>query len=106
MKININTIKDYINGLNFYGHFDDVDFSKFGELDFKLKETIDTDKHRWFIIETNVYEFSKDGEVIGCLAIDEVGTVKGSMDVEDCCVQVVAYNVREIVKKSYVIVND
>lgn len=39
MKTNINTIKDYINGLNFYGYFDDIDFSKFGKLEFKLKET-------------------------------------------------------------------
>lgn len=106
MKTNINTIKDYINGLNFYGYFDDIDFSKFGKLEFKLKEPIDTFEYRWCIIETNVYEASKDGEVIGYLAIDEVATVKGSMNVEDCCVQVVAYNVREIVKKSYVIVND
>ena len=106
MKTNINTIKDYINGLNFYGYFDDIDFSKFGKLEFKLKETIDTFEYRWCIIETNVYEASKDGEVIGHLAIDEVVTVKGSMYVEDCCVRVVAYNVREIVKKSYVIVNN
>lgn len=46
MKTNINTIKDYINGLNFYGYFDDIDFSKFGKLEFKLKEPIDTFEYR------------------------------------------------------------
>ena len=37
MKTNINTIKDYINGLNCYGYFDDIDFSKFGKLELMLK---------------------------------------------------------------------
>lgn len=103
----INEIKDYINGLDYYGFFDEIDFSKFGKLKFKFKDTIMTDEHRWYIIERNVYEISNDGVVLGCLAIDEVGTIKSeSMYIEDCCVKVKAYNVERIMKPSYVIINE
>ena len=105
--MNINTIKDYINGLNFYRYFEDIDFSSFGDLNFKNIETIDSDEQRWYVIDTDVNEISKDGEVIGYLAVEEVGMLKSeSMSVSDCEVQVRAYNVKEILKKSYVIVND
>lgn len=104
--INIDEIKDYINGLNYYRSFDEIDFSKFGKLNFEFKDTIMTDEHRWYIVETNVYEISKDGVVLGCLAIDEVGTLKSeSMCIEDCYVKVRAYNVERIMKPSYVIIN-
>lgn len=103
----INEIKDYINSLEFYGSFDEIDFSKFGKLKIKFKDTIYTDEHRWYIVETNVYEFIKDDECIGLLAIDEVGTLKSeSMYIEDCCVKVKAYNVERIMKPSYVITNE
>ena len=103
----LDEIKDYINGLEYCGYFDEIDFSKFGKLNFEYKDTIMTDEHRWYIIETNVYEISNDCGVLGCLAIDEVRTLKSeSMCVEDCCVKVKAYNVEEIMKPSYVIIND
>lgn len=103
----INEIKDYINSLEFYGSFDEVDFSKFGKLKIRFKDTIMTDEHRWYIVETNVYEFLKDDECIGLLAIDEVGTLKSeAMSVSDCYVQVKAYNVEKIMKPSYAIINN
>lgn len=103
----INEIKDYINSLEFYGFFDEVDFSKFGKLKIKFKDTIMTNEHRWYIVETNVYEFLKDDECIGLLAIDEVGTLKSeAMSVSDCYVQVKAYNVEKIMKPSYIIINN
>ena len=105
--ITINEIKDYINGLNHYRGFDEIDFSKFGKLKFKFKDTIMTDEHRWYIVERNVYEISNDDVVLGCLAIDEVGTLKSeSMCIEDCYVKVKAYNVEEILKPSYVVINE
>ena len=40
-------------------------------------------------------------------SIDEVGTLKSeSMYIEDCYVKVRAYNVEEIMKPSYVIINE
>ena len=103
----INDIKNYINGLDFYGSFDEIDFSKFGKLNFKFKDTIMTDEHRWYVIERNVYEISNDSGVLGCLAIDEVGTIKSeAMSVEDCGVEIKAYNVKKITKPSYVIINE
>lgn len=103
----INEIKDYINSLEFYGSFDEVDFSKFGKLKIRFKDTIMTGEHRWYIVETNVYEFLKDDECIGLLAIDEVGTLKSeSMNIEDCYVKIKAYNVEKIMKPSYVIINN
>ena len=107
METNINMIKDYINGLDYYGDFDEIDFSQFGKLNFEYKDTIMTDEHRWYVIERNVYEISNDSGVLGCLAIDEVGTIKSEcMYTSDCGVEIIAYNVKEILKTSYVIVND
>lgn len=103
----INDIKNYINGLDYYGYFYEIDFSKFGKLNFKFKDTIMTDEHRWYVIERNVYEISNDSGVLGCLAIDEAGTLKSeSMCIEDCCVKVKSYNVEKIMKPSYVIINE
>ena len=74
MKVDINTIKDYINGLDECYDFEDVDFSKFGEITFKHKERIDDDEHRWYTIYTDVYEVFKDGVSLGHLAIEHVGS--------------------------------
>lgn len=105
---NINDIKNLING---YGHeygtmesILDDNYTKIEEnnITWKHKENIYSDEHRWYTIETNVYEFFKNDESIGFLAVDEVGTLKSeSMGYGDCFVEVVAYNVREIVKKSF-----
>ena len=104
---NINEIRNYINDLKYCGCFDEIDFSRFGNLKFKFKEKIDSDEHRWYVIETNVYEISNDDEVIGLLAVEEVGMLKSeSMYIEDCGVEVKAYNVKEIMKPSFEIVRE
>lgn len=104
MKVDINTIKNYINGLDKCYDFEDADFSKFGEILFAWKETINSEEHRWYDIDTDVYEVLKDGVSLGYLAIEQVGTLKSEeMDLSDCGEKVVAHNVREIVKTSYVI---
>lgn len=104
MEYTINEIRDYINCLEWYGSFDDLDLSKFKNLGSRFKETIDTDEHRWYVIETNVYEFFDEskGESLGFLAIDEVGILKSeSMYIEDCGHKLKAYNAKEIVKTTY-----
>ena len=107
MSYTINDVKNYINKAEFYGDFDEFDLSEFENLNLKFKETIDTDEHRWYILELNVYEFfnSESNESIGFLAIEEVGTLKSEyMSVEDCYVKLRAYNVKEVIKKTYEIV--
>ena len=107
MKVDINTIKNYINGLDGCYDFEDVDFSKFGEIAFKRKERIDDDEHRWYTIYTDVYEVFKDGVSLGHLAIEHVGSLKNeAMTLSDCDEEVVAHNVKEIVKTSYVIADE
>lgn len=104
MKVDINTIKNYINGLDECYDFYDADFSKFGEILFSWKETINSEEHRWYTVDTNVYEVFKDGVSLGHLAIEHVGILKSEfMDFSDCEFEVVAHNVKEIVKTSYVI---
>lgn len=107
MEYTINEIKDYINNFEYYGDFDDFDLSKFEKLNVLFKETIKTDEHRWYVVETNVYEFFNDkkGESLGLLAIDEVGMLKSEMmSVEDCFHKLKAYNVKEVVKTTYELV--
>lgn len=110
---NINDIKDLINGHGYeYGIMDNIlddNYTKIEEnnITWKHKETINSEEHRWFTIETNVYEFFKNDESIGFLAVEEVGMLKSeSMGYEDCYVEVVAYNVKEIVKKSFEIIKE
>ena len=107
MKVDINTIKNYINGLDGCYDFEDVDFSKFGEITFKHKERIDDDEHRWYTIYTDVYEVFKDGVSLGHLAIEHVGMLKSeTMNLYDCEFEIKAHNVKEIVKTSYVIADE
>lgn len=107
MKVDINTIKNYINGLDGCYDFEDADFSEFGEIIFGWKETINVEEHRWYTIDTNVYEVFKDGVSLGHLAIEHVGMLKSeAMTVYDCEKEVVAHNVKEIVKTSYVIADE
>lgn len=107
MKVDINTIKDYINGLDECYDLEDADFSKFGEITFSWKDGIDYDEHRWYTIYTDVYEVFKDGVSLGHLAIEHVGSLKSeAMTLSDCDEEVVAHNVKEIVKTSYVIADD
>lgn len=106
-ELDINSIKYYINESNFTGCFDEMDFSKFGELEIRFIDNIGIDEHRWYIIEDNVYEFEKDGKVLGSLAISEIGTLKSEcMGVSDCDYAIKAFNVEEIIKKTYRIVTD
>lgn len=112
---NINEIKDLINKYKDeyeYGIMDNIldehyDMLKENNINWKHKETINNEEHRWFTIETNVYEFFKNNESIGFLAVDEVGMLKSeSMCYEDCYVEVEAYNVKEVVKKTFEIVKE
>ena len=107
MKVDINTIKNYINGLDKCYDLEDVDFSKFGEILFSWRETINSEEHRWYVVDTDVYEVLKDFVSLGHLAIEHVGILKSeAMTLYDCDKKVVAHNVREIVKTSYVIADE
>lgn len=107
MKVDINTIKNYINGLDECYDFENVDFSKFGEITFSWKERIDVEEHRWYTVDTDVYEVFKDGDSLGHLAIEHVGMLKNEvMTLDDCEEEIVAHNVKEIVKTSYVIADE
>lgn len=111
---NINDIKELINKFKKvyqYGLMDNVLDEEYSEeikenkLRWVHKETISVDEHRWYTVEVNVYEFFKNDKSLGFLAVEEVGMLKSeSMAYEDCFVSVEAYNVKEIVKKSYKIV--
>ncbi len=110
---NINDIKELINKNKDeykYGTLDNVLDEEYeqlqeNEINFEHKETLSNEEHRWFTVETNVYEFFKDNESLGFLAVEEVGMLKSeSMSYEDCYVKVIAYNVKEIVKKSFEII--
>lgn len=107
MKVDINTIKNYINGLDGCYDFEDVDFSKFGEITFSWKDGIDVEEHRWYSVDTDVYEVFKDGISIGHLAIEHVGVLKSeTMNLYDCEFEIKAHNVKEIVKTAYVIADE
>lgn len=106
----IGDIKELVNKHNNeykYGIMDNLldeyyDEIKKNKISWKHKETLNNEEHRWFTIETNVYEFFKDNESLGFLAINEVGMLKSeSMSYEDCFVEINAYNVKEVVKKSF-----
>lgn len=112
---NINEIKNLINKFKDeykYGTMENVldehyDMLKENDITWRHVETIYSDEHRWYTIETNVYEFLKNNESIGYLAVDEVGMLKSeSMSYKDCYVEVIAYNVKEIVKKSFEIIKE
>lgn len=108
---NIDDIKELINKNKDkyeYGLMDnllDEYYDDTKEIEWVHKETLCSDEYRWYTVETNVYEFFKDDKSLGFLAVEEVGMLKSEcMSYEDCCVSVEAYNVKEIVKKSYEIV--
>lgn len=102
----INEIKDYINSHEFYDMEDLCD--ELGEnIDANYIENLNSAEHRWFTIKTNVYEFMEGNKSLGYLAISEVGTIKSEMmSIEDCGIELEAYNVKKIVRESFEITNE
>lgn len=107
-SMTINEIKDYINSHEFY---DMEDFFEEQNLSEKLEtnyiENLNSEEHRWFTVETNVYEFIEGTKSLGYLAISEVGTIKSEMmGVEDCGITLKASNVKKIIRESFEITNE
>lgn len=105
-SMTINEIKDYINSHEFYDMEDLCE--ELGEnIDTNYIENLYGEEHRWFTIETNVYEFMEGSKSLGYLAINEVGTIKSEMmGVEDCGVTLVAFNVKKVIRESFEITNE
>lgn len=102
----INEIKDYINNHEFYD-MEDLCDELGGNIDTKYIENLDSEEHRWFTVETNVYEFMEGVKSLGYLAISEVGTIKSeAMGIEDCGVTLEASNVKKVIRESFEITND
>ncbi len=106
-SMTINEIKDYINSHEFYD-IEDLLYEEFGEnIDMNYIENLDSDEHRWFTVETNVYEFMEGSKSLGYLAISAVGTIKSEMmGVEDCGVTLEASNVKKVIRESFEITNE
>lgn len=102
----INEIKDYINNHEFYDMEDLCD--ELGEnININYIENLDSEEHRWFTVETNVYEFMEGIKSLGYLAISEVGTIKSeAMGIEDCGVTLEASNVKKVIRESFEITNE
>ncbi len=102
----INEIKDYINSHEFYD-MEDLFDELGGNISTNYIENLNSEEHRWFTIETNVYEFMEGTKSLGYLAISEVGTIKSEMmGIEDCGVELEAYNVKKIVRESFEITDE
>ena len=102
----INEIKDYINSHDFYD-MEDLCDELGGNINTNYIENLDSEEHRWFTVETNVYEFMEGSKSLGYLAISKVSTIKSeAMVIEDCGVALVAYNVKKIVRESFEITNE
>ena len=102
----INEIKDYINSHDFYD-MEDLCDELGGNINTNYIENLDSEEHRWFTVETNVYEFMEGSKSLGYLAISKVGTIKSeAMGIEDCGVALVASNVKKIVRESFEITNE
>lgn len=105
---NINEIKDLINNAKYEGSLEYFleENEELEDMQIEFIETLSSEEHRWFTIETNVYKFSKNNLEIGVLAINEIGTIKSEMmGYEDCGIELEAMNVKEIIKKSYEIIS-
>lgn len=107
-SMTINEIKDYINNHEFYGMEDFMEKQDLsGKLEINYIENLNSEEHRWFTVETNVYEFIEGTKSLGYLAISEVGTIKSEMmGVEDCGVALEASNVKRVIKESFEITNE
>ena len=102
----INEIKDYINNHDFY-YMEDL-CEELGEnIDTNYIENLDSEEHRWFTVETNVYEFMEGAKSLGYLAISEIGTIKSEMMTRaDCGVTLEAFNVKKVIRESFEITNE
>ena len=103
---NIKEIKDFINenGNNegCLDNFIDEHYEDFKDIDFKYRETLDIEEHRWYIMSTIVYEVFKNNTTLGYLAISEVTTLKSeSSSYEDLYIDIEAYEVKKIIKESF-----
>lgn len=105
-SMTINEIKDYINNHDFYDMEDLCE--ELGEnIDVNYIENLYSEGHRWFTVETNVYEFMEGSKSLGYLAISAVGTIKSEMmGVEDCGVTLEASNVKKVIRESFEITNE
>lgn len=105
-SMTINEIKDYINSHDFYDMEDLCE--ELGEnIDTNYIENLDSEEHRWFTVETNVYEFMEGAKSLGYLAISEIGTIKSEMmGIEDCGVALEASNVKKVIRESFEITNE
>ena len=100
----INEIKDYINSHEFYDMEDLCE--ELGEnIDANYIENRNSEEHRWFTVETNVYEFMEGVKSLGYLAISEVGIIKSeAMGIEDCGVTLEASNVKKVIRESFEVI--
>lgn len=105
-SMTINEIKDYINNHDFYD-MEDLCDELGGNIDANYIENLDSEEHRWFTVDTNVYEFMEGSKSLGYLAISEIGTIKSEMmGVEDCGVTLEASNVKKVIRESFEIINE
>ena len=105
-SMTINEIKDYINSHDFYD-MEDLCDELGGNIDTNYIENLDSDEHRCFTVETNVYEFMEGVKSLGYLAISEVGTIKSeAMGIEDCGVALEASDVKKVIRESFEITNE
>lgn len=66
-----------------------------------IKYQNQTDEHRWYIIDSNVYEIILDGEKY-YFGIDEVGSLKSeSMSRSDTCCEIYFYPIETYVTIGY-----
>lgn len=102
----INEIKDYINSHEFYD-MEDLCEELGKNIDANYIENLDSEEHRWFTVETNVYEFMEGSKSLGYLAISELGTIKSEMmGAVDCGVTLEAFNVKKVIRESFEITNE
>ena len=103
-SMTINEIKDYINSHDFYD-MEDLCDELGGNIDTNYIENLDSDEHRWFTVETNVYEFMEGTKSLGYLAISELGTIKSEMmGAVDCGVTLEAFNVKKVIRESFEVI--
>lgn len=103
-SMTINEIKDYINSHDFYD-MEDLCDELGGNIDANYIENLDSEEHRWFTVETNVYELMEGTKSLGYLAISELGTIKSEiMGAQDCGVTLEAFNVKKVIRESFEVI--
>lgn len=96
-------LNKYFAENNIYS-LDDLDEELYNELEkynFCYVTTVDTDEHRWYILDENVYEVCIDG-IKYYIGVWEVETLKSeAMSVSDCGVKLRFYEMEEYTTVSY-----